>query len=308
MAGVTSGQGAGGFRPRMEARTQALRTLRPLAFRRLGGAIADVWHVHGERGGGGFYTSPDARLVVFLDPQPPAMALRTRLRADAERPETRGPRAMYIPAGVPLWSRLDAEQDLSHIDFHLDGGPLAQRLKHLDGAGRPDRVRFLRDSAPLHDLARMAADEVERPRRGPMLLDGLLTALLGEVFATQDAPQPEPPAHRGGLSPWQVAAVEAHLRKHMDRQLPVAELAEVAGLSESWFARAFKQSFDETPQRWQAHLRLDAARTLMARPELSLSQIAQATGFADQAHLSRLFRQRFGAPPSAWRKAHFPRS
>ncbi|MBR9763478.1 MAG: helix-turn-helix transcriptional regulator [Rhodobacteraceae bacterium] len=301
MTSVTGGQGTSGFRPRMEARTSALRTLRPLAFRRLGGAIADVWHVHGDIGGGGFYIAPDARLVIFLDGTPPDMAMRTGVG----HPETRGPRAMFIPAGVPLWSRLDAEQDLSHIDFHLDAGPLAQRLGRV-GGGRLDQVRFLRDGPTLHSLARLAAEEVQAPRRGPMLLDGLLTALLGEIFATE--PEAEAQAHRGGLSPWQAAAVEKHLRQHLTRQIPVAELAEVAGLSESWFARAFKQSFEETPQRWQAHLRLDAARDMMARPALSLSEIAQATGFADQAHLSRQFRQRFGQPPSAWRRAHFPRS
>ncbi|WP_010139986.1 AraC family transcriptional regulator [Oceanicola sp. S124] len=301
MTGVTGGPRATGFRPRMETRTSALRTLRPLAFRHLGSAIADVWHVHGETGGGGFYIAPDARIVVFLDAEPPAKSVRTTLNG----PETSDLRAMFIPAGVPLWSRLDAEQDLSHIDFHLDAGPLAQRLGPL-GRGTLDKVRFLRHGPELHSLARLAADEVQAPRRGPMLLDGLLTALLGEIFATE--PEPEAQAHRGGLSPWQAAAVEKHLRQHLTRQIPVAELAEVAGLSESWFARAFKQSFEETPQRWQAHLRLDAARDLMARPALSLSEIAQATGFADQAHLSRVFRQRFGQPPSAWRRSHFPHS
>ena len=43
------------FMPRMTAETRAIRTLRPLSWRRWPGVIADVWHVHGEAGGGGFY-------------------------------------------------------------------------------------------------------------------------------------------------------------------------------------------------------------------------------------------------------------
>jgi len=55
------------FLPRMQSSTRALRTLAPLAYRRLPGAVADVWTVHGEAGGGGHYVAPDPRIVIFLD-------------------------------------------------------------------------------------------------------------------------------------------------------------------------------------------------------------------------------------------------
>ena len=143
-----------------------------------------------------------------------------------------------------------------------------------------------------------------------MLIDGLLTALLGEVFATEPE-RSVAPVHdisKGGLSPHLLAAVQAHVQSNLARHVGVSELAETAGLSESWFARAFKLSMGETPQRWQARLRLEAARELMRDPDLALAEIADATGFADQAHLSRAFRGRFGQPPSAWRREQGPRS
>ena len=42
---------------------------------------------------------------------------------------------------------------------------------------------------------------------------------------------------------------------------------------------------------------------MMRDPALSLADIAYATGFADQAHLSRAFRAVHGMPPSVWRRA-----
>lgn len=283
------------FRPRMEAQTRNLRTLKPLAFRALSGAVADVWHVAGERGGGGYYTAPDPRLVVFLDDTPPAMALKTSENEVGHL----GTRAIYVPAGVPLWSRLGRAQTLSHLDFHLDSAPLHARLTAVGLRGLPCKAMFAPDSEALLVLARLAAREVEAPRRGGLMLDGLLQSLLGEVI---DNPPDAMPQTSGGLSPQHMTAIEHHMMQNIERSVGVAELAQVAGLSESWFSRAFKQSAGVSPQRWIAERRVAAAKEMMSDPQRPLADIAVATGFSDQAHLSRTFRRAVGLPPSQWRR------
>lgn len=291
------------FRPRMQSQTHALRTLVPLAWRRLAGAVADVWTVRGEAGGGGFYLAPDPRLVIFLDDAPPPLTLRT----DPARAEMRGVQAFFIPAGLPLWSRMEQGREMTHLDFHLHAPALQQRLQAAGVRADLTQPRLL-PGAPgllspgLLSLGRLAAAEVATPRRGEMLLDSLLNATLAEVFA-------DPPAAAerasGGLAPWQMAALERHLLANLTRHVGLPELAGVAGLSESWFSHAFREQQGVSPQRWQARLRLQAARDRMEDPALSLAQIAHATGFADQAHLSRAFRAAHGQTPSAWRRGRF---
>ena len=279
----------------METRIHGLRTLAPLSFRRFSGAVADVWSVRGEAGGGGFYIAPDPRIVIFLGEAPPPRALRV----GTDKTERRGIQALYIPEGVPLWSRIESRHENTHLDFHLESGGLRQRLA---AAGlRPDlsRPRLLDPSDSLVQLARMAADEVRAPRRGEALIDALLSATLAEIFDIQ--PQPAMPPG-GALASRRFAAVDAYLRNNLNRHVPLAEMARIAGLSESRFSHAFKRLLNETPQRWQARIRLEAARDLMRDPALSLADIAYETGFADQAHLSRAFRGVFGMPPSAWRR------
>ncbi|MFT3691111.1 helix-turn-helix domain-containing protein [Paenirhodobacter sp.] len=278
----------------METRIHGLRTLAPLSFRRFAGAIADVWSVRGERNGGGFYIAPDPRIVIFLGDTSPPLALRT----GADRTEHRGIQALYVPEGVPLWSRIEAGHEKTHLDFHLQSGGLRQRLAAANL--RPDlsRPRLLGPCPTLTGLAQMAADEVRAPRRGDMLIDALFTATLAEIFAPP--PQPAPPT--GALAQERFAAVEGYLRANLTRHVPVAELARVAGLSESRFAYAFKQLRSETPQRWQARVRLEAARAMLEDPTRALADVAYATGFADQAHLSRAFRAAHGMPPSVWRR------
>lgn len=279
----------------METRIHGLRTLAPLSFRRFAGAIADVWSVRGEAGGGGFYIAPDPRIVIFLGDAPP-MALR----AGTDRAEHRGIQALFVPAGVPLWSRIEARHEKMHLDFHMESSGLQQRL--AAASLRPDLTapRLIGPSDSLNSLGQLAAAEVRAPRRGDMLIDALLSATLGEIFATD--PGAPAPVH-GGLSARRFAAVESHLRDNLGRNVPVAEMARIAGLSESRFSHAFKQSRNETPQRWQTRLRLDVAREMMRDPALPLADIAYATGFADQAHLSRAFRAAHGMPPSVWRRA-----
>ncbi|OCX66587.1 hypothetical protein BFP70_04730 [Thioclava sp. SK-1] len=277
----------------MRAEVSRFRTLQPLAFRRLTGVVADVWHVAGEQGGGGFYVSPDPRLVVFLDAEPPQLQVKTD-QARLERP-----RALFIPAGVPLWSRLDRPATLSHIDFHLERGALGQRLSQLSTASHD--THLIAERSQLLTLARMAAAEVEAPSRTDLMLDGLLTALLGDVLGPKaDAQGGDLP--KGGLTASHRAALIEFLHLHLGQPITVAQMAQAVGLSESWFARAFKTSFDETPLRYVAQMRLQAARDLMTDPSMHLADIAYATGFADQAHLSRMFRARFGQPPSQWRR------
>lgn len=284
------------FRPRMETRIHGFRTLAPLSFRRFAGAIADVWSVRGEAGGGGFYIAPDPRIVIFLGDEPPPMSLRTA----GDAAEHRGIQALYIPAGVPLWSRIETDHEKTHLDVHMEDGALQQRLWAANI--RPDLSlpRLIGPNDRLADLGRLAADEVRSPRRGDMLIDGLLSATLGEIFATRS----EMPSLSvsGGLPSHRFAAVQRHVHRNLNRYVTVAEMASVAGLSESRFSHAFKQARNETPQRWQARIRLDAAQNMMQDPALSLAEIAYATGFADQAHLSRAFRAAYGMPPSVWRR------
>jgi len=129
--------------------------------------------------------------------------------------------AFFMPHGVPMWSRMQATGRLTHVDFHLDAEALQRRL--ASGGVRADlaRPRLFAASPGLVALGRLAAAAIKAPRRSEMLLDGLLTATLAEVFADRE---PENDPGSGSLAPWQVAAVERHVRANLGRQVTVAEM------------------------------------------------------------------------------------
>lgn len=77
------------------------------------------------------------------------------------------------------------------------------------------------------------------------------------------------------------------------------ELERVAGLDRWTLARQFRAAFGTSPTRFRTMRQLDKVRLLLRRGA-PLIEAAQEAGFADQCHMSRLFRQAYGLPPGKW--------
>src|SRR5438046_10654481 len=85
----------------------------------------------------------------------------------------------------------------------------------------------------------------------------------------------------------------------LDPLLTVEMLAREVGLSPAHFARAFKETIGRAPHQYLLGLRLERARRLLELCGADLSGIAQRTGFADQAHFTRLFKRAYRITPGA---------
>ncbi len=107
---------------------------------------------------------------------------------------------------------------------------------------------------------------------------------------------------RATLVPWKAKRVTDYINANLDRSLRLCELAEMVRLSNGYFSRAFKRTFEKSPHAFIMCRRIERARQQMLMSREPLSQIAVACGFADQAHLARIFRREMGSAPSQWRR------
>jgi AraC-like DNA-binding protein len=82
-------------------------------------------------------------------------------------------------------------------------------------------------------------------------------------------------------------------------QHPIAELERVAGLDRWTLARQFRVAFGTSPTRFRTMRQLDRAR-LMMKSGLTIADAALEAGFADQSHMSRLFKRAYGLTPGRW--------
>jgi len=109
---------------------------------------------------------------------------------------------------------------------------------------------------------------------------------------------------RGGLAPWQLRRATEYVAEHLAETVLLKDLAGQTGLSPSRFGRAFKLSMGISPHRWQMNLRVLEAQEMLRTGTRSQADIALATGFAEQSHFSRVFKEVVGVPPGLWQRAH----
>jgi AraC-like DNA-binding protein len=109
---------------------------------------------------------------------------------------------------------------------------------------------------------------------------------------------------RGGLSPSTLRRVRTHIDANLEADIDLKILARKAGLSRWYFARAFKQSVGMTAHCYLMQRRIARARELLAETDVPLAEIALETGFADQSHFSRRFREHLSISPSSFRRAN----
>ncbi|NHZ45870.1 AraC family transcriptional regulator [Nitratidesulfovibrio liaohensis] len=98
-----------------------------------------------------------------------------------------------------------------------------------------------------------------------------------------------------------VKAVRRHLRDHMADPVRLDDLARLAGRSRCHLLRMFQQATGLPPHAYQTQLRVEAAKGLLAAGH-SISHVAAETGFSDQSHFSRVFRDLTGATPRQYQQ------
>lgn len=92
-----------------------------------------------------------------------------------------------------------------------------------------------------------------------------------------------------------------HVREHLNDDLSLDTLADVAGFSRFHFHRVFKSVTEETISDMVMRLRLErAAALLRAKPKLPITDAAFECGFKSVAVFSRAFKKHFGLNARQW--------
>lgn len=195
-----------------------------------------------------------------------------------------------------------------HDGTPLDDGGRAWRMLYL----QPELVAALAQDILGHDL------QVEFVQ--PCLADRRLSQAFATAFSASVNTAPATPLAteqsimlllEGLLKPrpdkrCAASAGIAHARERLDdaplAAPTLAELAEAADLNRYQLLRAFRQATGLTPHAYLIQRRLQQARRLITSG-MSLVETAAATGFADQSHLTRLFKRTYGFTPGAYATA-----
>ena len=108
----------------------------------------------------------------------------------------------------------------------------------------------------------------------------------------------------GGLPPRRLQRVFAHIRENIARDLSVAELAQVVGMSQYYFSKLFKMSTGTTPHQYVMRQRVERAQEQLRESRTALAEVATLVGFETQSHFTSVFRRLVGATPKHYREMH----
>lgn len=152
-------------------------------------------------------------------------------------------------------------------------------------------------------VAAVAAEARQQALGGPLYVDALARGLIVHLlrrYAAIGRTDCDPPA---GLSPKQRRIIIDHIEANLGEALTLDGMAAELGLGACSFARAFRRSFGVPPYAFVIARRLDRARRMLVGTTEPIKAIACACGFADQAHLTRLFARELGTTPAALRRS-----
>lgn len=174
--------------------------------------------------------------------------------------------------------------------------------------------RWLHLTPPAHAQIVTAVEELRTEwergdATGTLLARGLFFRLLVLLARAYVSASPTPQS-RGASEPissayTQEATVAAALRIMEERfgeSLRVEEIARAVFLSPDRFTEVFAKSVGRTPRDYLRYLRVEKAKALLRTGDLSMTEIAQESGFGDPAYFARAFRAAVGSSPSDWKK------
>ena len=130
---------------------------------------------------------------------------------------------------------------------------------------------------------------------GPLAIEGLILEMLATMNRNSGCIDKKPP-------PW-LSKVRDLLHAEYAQGISIERLATEAGVHPYDVSRAFRKFQRQTVAEYVQDLRVKQASIDLLRPGIPLSDVALAAGFADQSHLTRIFKRVTGMTPGAFRAA-----
>ena len=159
----------------------------------------------------------------------------------------------------------------------------SENVEHAELASQDARdlaVRLMREL--------LAPDNVSE-----LVFEGILLTMLGYSRRRARKLYKKPPS-------WLALAKEL-LHDRALESLKLHEIAEAVAVHPAQLSREFGVFFKVTPGEYLRQLRISFATKQLEETDAALADVAASSGFADQAHFSKLFQRRMGVPPGQYR-------
>lgn len=143
-------------------------------------------------------------------------------------------------------------------------------------------------------------DELILLREGEnsLLLYSQFLSLLNLIL--QDA---KIPSARNGKNYETIASAKRYIEHHFSEPITLTDIAEYVHLSKIYFQNIFKESVGITPHQYLINCRIENAKKLLWNSNISMTDVAEKSGFGCQQYLNKVFKKETGMTPVSYRKS-----
>lgn len=210
---------------------------------------------------------------------------------------------LILPAGEEFSIRLS--DPVSTIHLYVRAGFIREAAMEF-AAGDPNCVEIIprlgqRDQL-IENTAYGVSDLVRNRVQGDWFAESIARMIAIQLVVKHSTARLKNPLPDEGLPPERLKAVKDFIEAGLGEPISLADMANVAAFSPTYFARQFKKSTGQSPHQYLLTARIETAKRLL-RTRLPIAEIALRCGFSHQEHLTRMFRRFEGMTPAVFRKS-----
>jgi len=187
------------------------------------------------------------------------------------------------------------ETGFAYRQLYIDPAAVSAATRALSGPSCA--LPFVRQPVTTNAVLAATVRAAFRQDLEPLAIDDLIARLAAGLLVADPGAGRLHPLRRHDLAA--IARARSLLDVETTRVVRSEELEDVTGLSRYELARQFRAVVGTSPYRYSLLRRLDVARARIAQGQ-PLVDVSLATGFADQAHLTRRFVAAFGFTPGKY--------
>jgi AraC family transcriptional regulator len=206
-----------------------------------------------------------------------------------------------LPAG--LEHRAALEGDSQHLALYLEPSLITKAASDTQLSGSFEIAeKYTRADKVISSVGMALLGELDTEGlSGRLYAESLANVLAVHLLRYYANATSRPVTFTGGLTANKLRQVTEFIGENYSQDLKLAEMARVAGMSSFHFAREFKRTTGTTPHQYLIKLRVERAKTLLAKNDLPLVEVGLRSGFSHQSHFTRLFRRFTGTTPHSYR-------
>jgi AraC-like DNA-binding protein len=197
-----------------------------------------------------------------------------------------------------MWIQFRISRDARRSSPDLSTSETAVLRSGLAGV-KPPVFHF---SPDLEHCMERLLEEHRRPTpESPIAARAVLHELIAWVIRDHRAEQMRQEQAPSGYSA-PISSVIDWLRQHLDENVSVSDLADVAGLSPSYFRRWFHREVGSSPSDYVTQLRIERSKQLLTETDRSVTEIAMELGYNTSAYFTAVFHRETGTTPTDFRR------